>query len=148
MKTIIKTIQRTGAVLGALIALAALAAAGCSLLGPEQAGAPEAGVLRVSLTTGEGAGRTLLPQYDVTSLYYTLTFTAAGGPAKAEDLESEIGTIDKGQSFGNFTLAAGTWDLEVLGFVDQSAAANSDNALVSGGETGIILSGPGGAPSA
>ena len=139
-----KTMKRTAVVLGAFIAFIAL---GCAIPVLERPAETEAGVLRVSL--GGGSGRTLLPElpanYTVTSLYYTLRFTATAGPAQAEGLEPVSGTIAIGEASGEFTLAAGTWNLEVQGFASQGDAEDPANALVSGGADNIAISGSAGA---
>jgi hypothetical protein len=115
-----------------------LLAAGCALPGLEPPAAPEPGILRVTL--GGDPARTLLPEhYEVTSLYYTLTFTATGGPAQTGGLGPETGYLAIGESSGNFTLAIGTWDLAVLGFASPAAAADPANALVSGAGSGIVI---------
>jgi hypothetical protein len=138
MKTIQRTLPRPAALLSAMLLGLALLAAGCALPGLEPPAAPEPGILRVTL--GGDPARTLLPEpYAVDSLYYTLTFTATGGPAQTEGLGPVHGTIAIGASAGDFTLAIGTWDLAVLGFASQTAAADPANALVSGAGSGIVI---------
>jgi hypothetical protein len=130
MKTIKKAIL--------FLAVLTLLAAGCVQPVLENPATPGAGVLRVSLDGG--AQRTLMPGYDTSSLYYTLTFTAAGGPALAETQGPVSGHIGIGGSSGEFTLAAGTWDLDVKGFASVEDAADPAKALVSGSESGIEVS--------
>jgi hypothetical protein len=122
------------------VALFAALAAGCTqpLLEKTASVEPEAGVVQVSL--GAGSERTLLPSaYEVNSLYYTLAFNPAGGPALA-DAGAVYGSIAIGSASGEFTLATGTWNLAVRGFASQAATADPANALVSGGKNGIEIS--------
>jgi hypothetical protein len=132
-------------VLAALITLAS----GCDQLERGSPAVPETGVLRVVLDGGGQRSlnilRTVLPKYDAASLYYTLTFTATGGPAYTDGLGPVNGTIAVGESSGDFTLAAGIWSLDVKGFASEAASADAANALVSGSEAGIEISGSAGA---
>jgi hypothetical protein len=132
-----KTLKR------AMIVLSVLAVLACIQPVVERPPAPESGVLRVTLAGG--SGRTALPQYNVNSLYYTLVFTATGGPAQAEGLGPVSGAINTGASSGTFTLAAGTWSLAVRGFASQAAVGDPANALVSGSADNIVMSGSAGA---
>jgi hypothetical protein len=134
-----KTIKK---LLPALIVLAALAA-GCDMAGLEKPAEPGMGVLRVSLN--RGAERTLLPDlyFWPEDYYYTLTFTAVSGAALEQNEVPVNGSIAIGEVSGEFTLAAGTWDLAVKGFMDEAEAGNPGNARVSGEKRGIAISGAG-----
>jgi hypothetical protein len=134
MKTIIKVI----AALGVLALLGA-----CIQPTLEKPAGPGPGTLRVSLDGG--AQRTLLPApYAVTGLHYTLAFTATGGGAQTESVGPVNGTIATGETSGEFTLAAGTWKLEIKGFASEADASNPSNALASGEKSGIVITGDAG----
>jgi hypothetical protein len=143
-----KTMKKTMMALSVLAALITLAS-GCDQLERGEPAAPETGVLRVVLDGGGQRSlnilRTALPKYDAASLYYTLTFTATGGPAYTEHLGPVNGAIAVGESSGDFTLAAGIWSLDVKGFASEAASVYAANALVSGSAEGIEISGSAGA---
>jgi hypothetical protein len=134
---------RAIACLIALTALSGFVLGNCAMPALEKPAAPEPGVLRVVLD-GD-SGRTLLPKtYELAALYYTLTFTATGGSAGTDGLGPVTGAIVIGSTSGEFTLAAGTWELAIKGFASEEDASDPGNALVGGAESGIVISGSAG----
>jgi hypothetical protein len=134
---------RAIACLIALASLSGLVLGNCAMPALEKPAAPEPGVLRVVL--GGDSGRTLLPKtYELATLYYTLTFTATGGSAGTDGLGPVTGAIAIGETSGEFTLAAGTWELAIKGFASEEDASDPGNALVGGVESGIVISGSAG----
>jgi hypothetical protein len=106
---------------------------GCAnpLITPKDKDAPADGAGLVLVDLGGVNARTMLPA--AAGLYYTLDFKQGGASVKTASIASGGAASVK--------LAAGTYDLDVKGYLDADAAANTPAAyVVQGGVTGIVVS--------
>ena len=88
------------------------------------------GAVRITLNTG---ARTAMPvQFDVTRLYYTLTFTSN---ANGEEIAK---TVNRQSSF-TVELPVGSWHLSITGFASASDAEDGEKILVQGSKNEIVV---------
>ena len=83
--------------------------------------------------TLNGSARTAMPvQFDVSRLYYVLTFTSN---TNGEEIRK---TVNRQSSF-TVELPTDDWDLEITGFASASDAAEGENVLVNGSTNNILV---------